>query len=96
VSVAAAQAFLHADYDWERPHAHGIMAARRSFSEVAPTGWTTNAITNGGSTDGFAIQWLANSTATALTPGESLTFSFVNGGTQQAAMERLRVSDRQL
>ena len=46
-----------------------------SPTDVAPpTGWTDN-ITNGGASDGFAIQWLAGSTAAA-TPNEKLTFQF--------------------
>jgi hypothetical protein len=41
-----------------------------------PTGWV-NTVTNGGATDGFAIQWKSGSTAASITAGQSLTgFSF--------------------
>jgi hypothetical protein len=39
---------------------------------VSPTNWTSN-ITHGGSTDGYAIQWVASS---PLAAGSSLDFSF--------------------
>ena len=45
-------------------------------SVTAPAGWTDN-ITNAGSNDGFAIQWIASSPSSDLQPGGSLTgFSF--------------------
>jgi len=44
------------------------------ISEVSPTGWNVNAITHAGSSDGYAIQWVASSNF--ITPGNSLTFSF--------------------
>src|ERR1700678_1804042 len=40
---------------------------------ISPTGWTAN-ITNGGSDDGFAIQWVASSNL--LQPDNSDTFTF--------------------
>lgn len=40
-----------------------------------PTGWLAN-ITHGGTTDGYAIQWVAGSSASDLAAGSSLTFSF--------------------
>ena len=46
-------------------------------SVTPPSGWTDN-ITHGGSNDGFAIQFLADSAASAVQPGSSLTFSFVS------------------
>jgi hypothetical protein len=47
------------------------------ISVVSPAGWTDN-ITHGGSTDGYAIQWLAGS-GDALTAGNSLPgFEFVS------------------
>jgi PEP-CTERM motif len=60
--------------------------ATTPVSEVAPAGWNTNAITNGGAGDGFAIRWEANSAATAITPGNSLTFSFVSADTPAQLM----------
>ena len=45
------------------------------LSVTLPTGWTDK-ITNGGSTDGFAIQFDALSTASDLAPAGSLTFGF--------------------
>jgi hypothetical protein len=40
-----------------------------------PTGWT-DTITHFGAGDGFGIEFVANSAATALTPGHSLDFNF--------------------
>ena len=40
---------------------------------ISPTGWSAN-ITNGGSEDGFAIQWIASSNL--LQPDDSDTFTF--------------------
>ena len=49
--------------------------ATSPISETTPAGWTSPpSITHGGSTDGYAIQWVAT---TPLTPGQSLSgFSF--------------------
>jgi len=47
-------------------------------SETSPSGWTVNAITHGGSNDGYAIRWEATSSASALTPGNSLEFGFTS------------------
>jgi hypothetical protein len=57
----------------------------RPISETTPNGWVAN-ITNGGPTDGFAIQWIAGTTTTsnpavAIDPGASLTFGFVSAET---------------
>jgi hypothetical protein len=60
--------------------------ATKPISEVAPAGWSTNAITGGGAGDGYAIRWEANSTATAITPGQSLTFSFVSADSPSQLM----------
>ena len=51
--------------------------ATSPISVTPPAGWTNN-ITNAGPTDGYAIQFLASSTASAVQPGSSLTFSFVS------------------
>jgi hypothetical protein len=42
---------------------------------TAPAGWT-DAITNMGSNDGFAIQWTASSPSSDLQPGQSKVFHF--------------------
>ena len=42
---------------------------------VSPTNWTSN-ITNGGTSDGYAIQWVASNSANDVAPGTSLNFSF--------------------
>ena len=47
------------------------------LTKTSPTGWTANQ-TGGGAGDGFAIQWVANSSAFYLTPGNSLTFEFTS------------------
>ncbi len=47
-------------------------------SVTPPAGWTDN-ITNGGPTDGFAIQFLT--TTAALAPGNALTFAFTSADT---------------
>jgi len=50
-------------------------------SIVDPTGWT-HIVTNFGSSDGFAIQWTATSSASYLQPGQTLTgFSFGSSST---------------
>ncbi len=43
-------------------------------STTSPTGWAVDQFTHAGSSDGYAIQWVASSDL--LTPGNSLTFSF--------------------
>ena len=50
------------------------------LSVTLPTGWTDK-ITHGGSTDGYAIQFDAISTASDLAPGGSLTFGFQSADT---------------
>jgi PEP-CTERM motif len=45
------------------------------ISTSPPAGWAAN-ITHGGSTDGYAIQWLASTATSDLAAGSSLTFSF--------------------
>jgi hypothetical protein len=47
----------------------------KPLSVTDPTGWTDN-ITNGGSNDGFAIQYLASSPSSELQPGQSKVFHF--------------------
>ena len=44
-------------------------------SVALPAGWT-DMITNGGSNDGFAIQWTASSPSSDLQPGQSKVFHF--------------------
>jgi len=46
------------------------------ISETSPSEWTVNAITHGGSNDGYAIRWEATSPASDLAPGNSLEFGF--------------------
>jgi hypothetical protein len=48
------------------------------LSVSPPTGWT-DMVTNGGPTDGFAIQFVT--TSAALTPGNTLDFSFTSAAT---------------
>ena len=43
------------------------------ISETSPVGWRMNAITNMGSGDGYAIQWISNSAASDILPGGSLS-----------------------
>jgi hypothetical protein len=51
--------------------------ATSPLSETAPNGWRVNAITHFGSTDGYAIQWVANSAASDVPIGGSLSgFNF--------------------
>jgi hypothetical protein len=52
----------------------------RPISETTPNGWGVQ-VTNGGPTDGFAIQWVAGSAAVDIAPGGSLTFGFVSSET---------------
>jgi hypothetical protein len=49
------------------------------ISEVTPAGWMVQ-VTHGGTTDGYAIQWVASSGAT-IAPGASLTFGFTSAET---------------
>jgi len=53
--------------------------ATSPISVTSPTGWT-EAVTHGGASDGYAIQWIANSSS-LLAAGHSLTFSFVSADT---------------
>ena len=48
------------------------------LSVTAPAGWTDTITHNPGSTDGFAIQWVASSD---LQPGQSKVFHFHSSGT---------------
>lgn len=50
---------------------------------VTPAGWKEK-VTNGGPTDGYAIQWVSGSAATDLAPGGSLTFGFASSSTPAA------------
>jgi hypothetical protein len=50
----------------------------KPISETAPSGWSVNAITHGGSSDGYAIRWEANGASKDLAPGQSLVFGFVS------------------
>ncbi len=50
------------------------------ISVTDPTGWK-DVVTHGGSTDGYAIQFDALTSASSLSPGGSLTFSFVSPDT---------------
>lgn len=55
------------------------------LSETAPTGWTVNAITHGGSSDGYAIRWEATSAASDIPIGGSLSgFSFTTADSPAA------------
>jgi IPT/TIG domain len=56
-------------------------------SVTPPTGWVDN-ITNAGTTDGFAIQFIAGSTGTTnpVEPGSSMSFSFVSADTPAELM----------
>jgi hypothetical protein len=49
-------------------------------SVTNPTGWT-DVVTNGGATDGFAIQFDSTTAANDLAPGASASFSFVSATT---------------
>lgn len=55
------------------------------ISVSLPAGWR-DAITHGGSTDGYAIQFDAISTADNLAPGGSLTFGFATADSPAALM----------
>jgi hypothetical protein len=54
------------------------------LSVTSPAGWA-DMVTNGGPSDGFAIQWVANP-ASVLSPGNSLTFEFTSTETPQQLM----------
>jgi hypothetical protein len=54
------------------------------LSVTSPAGWS-DMVTNGGPTDGFAIQWVAN-LSSVLTPGNSLTFEFTSTETPAQLM----------
>lgn len=52
------------------------------ISETSPSGWKVNAITHGGSSDGYAIQWEATSAASDIPIGGSLSgFGFTTTDT---------------
>jgi hypothetical protein len=51
--------------------------ATSPISVSPPAGWTDN-ITNMGSSDGYAIEFIANSAASDVQPGSSLNFSFTS------------------
>jgi hypothetical protein len=61
--------------------------ATSPISETAPTGWS-DTVTNGGATDGFAIQFVAGSDGTVdtIAPGSSMNFSFVSADTPAEIM----------
>ena len=61
--------------------------ATSPISETAPTGWS-DTVTNGGATDGFAIQFVAgsNGTVDTIAPGSSMNFSFVSADTPAEIM----------
>ena len=52
----------------------------KPLSHPAPAGWT-DMITNGGPTDGFAIQYVASSASSYLQPGQSKLFHFRSSAT---------------
>lgn len=47
--------------------------ATSPLSETSPAGWKMNAITHSGSSDGYAIQWVATSAASDIPIGGSLS-----------------------
>jgi hypothetical protein len=47
--------------------------ATSPISETSPSGWRVNAITHAGAADGYAIQWVANSAASDIPIGGSLS-----------------------
>ena len=49
-------------------------------SVTSPAGWQ-DAVTHGGSADGFAIQWKASSPSASLPPGDTLSFGFTSSET---------------
>ena len=54
----------------------GYLPDTPNFS--APTGWTAHQTNGSPPQDGYSIQWVANSFATALQPGTSSTFTFTS------------------
>jgi hypothetical protein len=54
--------------------------ATSPLSVTDPTGWTDH-ITHGGSTDGYAIQWVSSSLSDNVAIGGSLTFQFTSADT---------------
>lgn len=53
------------------------MASSPVAPVASPAGWSA-IITHGGASDGYAIQWIADSVASEISPGGELTFSFVS------------------
>ncbi len=47
------------------------------ISVTAPSGWTAQ-VTSGGGSDGYGIQFVANSASNDIQPGSSLNFSFIS------------------
>jgi hypothetical protein len=54
--------------------------ATNPISVTPPTGWSAS-VTNIGSSDGYGIEYTANSSASAIQPGSSLNFSFTSADT---------------
>ncbi len=54
--------------------------ATSPLSVTPPTGWT-DSVTNGGTSDGYAIEFLASAPADDVQPGSSLNFSFKSADT---------------
>lgn len=55
------------------------------LSETSPSGWTVNAITHAGASDGYAIRWEATSAASDIQIGGTLSgFSFTTTDTPSA------------
>lgn len=59
--------------------------ASKPISVTVPAGWK-DVITHGGASDGFAIQFNANSSASFLAPGGSLTFEFTSADSPAVVM----------
>ncbi|HEX4123656.1 MAG TPA: hypothetical protein VHY37_02955 [Tepidisphaeraceae bacterium] len=54
-------------------------------ADTSPTGWTVNAITHGGPSDGYAIQWVASSSTYDIPIGGSLSgFGFATADSSSA------------
>jgi hypothetical protein len=62
-------------YAWNLPNVNYL--ATSPVSVTPPSGWSDQ-ITNAGPTDGFGIEYFANSSASYLAPGASLTFKFTS------------------
>ena len=59
--------------------------ATSPLAETSPTGWKVNAITHAGSSDGYAIQWVATSSASDIPIGGSLSgFGFTTADSPAA------------